>query len=642
MRESWIRGVNGAGVRRLVAVSLLAIGLGASTATAQFGNVPPPEKLVTFTSSPIAARAGETAKATLTLQIAEGWHINANPATPEFMVPTEVDLPPGAGITAGTPVYPLPQKLKLGFEESELSVWDERVTIQVPLAVARDAMNGRRAVVGKIKFQACNDQLCLAPASITFALDVTVSGGRQASQGPEATGAPPESSIVPPTPVADTAAAGIRTERFSTTPPPGGATRAALDNPLTRTIDRGGVAAFLTLFLIGLALNLTPCVYPMLGVTVSIFGARRAAPPIQVFGLALLYVLGMATMYSVLGLVAAFTGGLFGGFLQNPIVLVVIGLLLVGLSLSMFGVYEIQMPAALRERASAVSAVGATGVFLSGLLVGVFAAPCIGPPVVALLAVVGAKGDLWFGFSSFFVLALGLGAPYLVLGTFSNLLRALPRSGDWMEWIKKVFGFVLLALGALYVVLGIAPSLAIWVVPAALVVGGGWLGFFERRDEDHPKRTGFRVLKRVGGVAAVLGGLGIVATTPRQGIPMEKFSPAALAEALASGRPVMIDFSADWCMPCHELERFTFTDRRVIAAARNFTTFRADLTRYDSPDAEAWRKQYAISGVPTVVFLMPDGREVRESRVEGFLKAEPFLERMAIAARGGLRAGATP
>jgi thioredoxin:protein disulfide reductase len=644
MRESWSRIRRGkfAWLGRALVATLVVVGVGAGTAAAQFGNAPPPDQLVKFDSKPITVRAGETVKAAIVLQIADGWHINANPATPEFMIPTEVELPPGAGVTPGAPVYPLPQRIKLGFEESELSVWDGRVTIELPLAIARDAMNGRRAVVGKIKFQACNDQLCLAPAAINFALDVTIRGGRDAGAGAETT------AVAPPIPTSvDTVntpgstpgtSGGVRTDRFSTAPPPAG-TSAALDNPLTRTIDQGGILAFLTLFVIGLALNLTPCVYPMLGVTVAIFGARRAAPPLQVFGLALIYVLGMATMYSVLGLVAALTGGLFGAALQNPIVLITIGVILAALSLSMFGLYEIQMPAFLRERASAVRAVGVAGVFLSGLLVGIFAAPCVGPPIAILLAVVGTKGDPVFGFTSFFVLALGLGAPYLVLGSFSNLLQKLPRSGDWMEWVKRLFGVILLAIGVQYVLFGIAPKLAVWVVPAALVLGGGWLGFI---DPSANQRTGFRVFKRVGGALAVLVGLLNAVIIPRPSLQMEEFSSASLATALASGRPAMIDFSADWCAPCRELEHLTFTDRRVIAAAKNFSTFRADLTRYDSPEAESWRKEYAISGVPTVVFLMPDGREVRESRVEGFLAADRFLERMEIASRGGLRARAEP
>jgi thioredoxin:protein disulfide reductase len=343
-------------------------------------------------------------------------------------------------------------------------------------------------------------------------------------------------------------------------------------------------------------------------------------------------VLGMASMYSVLGLVAAFTGGLFGGFLQNPLVLVGIGVLLGAMALSMFGFYEIQMPAALRERAGTVSATSVAGVFLSGLVVGVFAAPCIGPPVVALLAIVGAKADPWFGFTSFFTLALGLGVPYLVLGTFSNLLQTLPRSGDWMEWVKKLFGVILLGIAAFYILLGLKPDLASWVLPVVLVAGGAYLGFI---DQHADRRKLFKVFKRVGGAVAVVGGLAIVATTPRHGLTMPAFSQSALDEARRSGKIVMVDFSADWCVPCHELERYTFTDRRVMDSARRFATFKADLTRYDSPESEAWRKQYNITGVPTVLFLAPDGSEVRASRVEGFLPADMFLQRMETAVSAG-------
>jgi thiol:disulfide interchange protein DsbD len=172
---------------------------------------------------------------------------------------------------------------------------------------------------------------------------------------------------------------------FTTGPPAGGERAVALGNPLARAFEHGGFAAFLAflgIFGTGLALNLTPCVYPMLGVTLSIFGARRAAPPLQVFGLALTYVLGMAAMYTTLGVIAALTGGLFGSALQSPLVSVGIGVLMIALALSMFGLYQLQPPAALLSKLGGANATSAIGVFLSGLVVGVFAAPCIGPPVV--------------------------------------------------------------------------------------------------------------------------------------------------------------------------------------------------------------------------------------------------------------------
>jgi thiol:disulfide interchange protein DsbD len=488
-------------------------------------------------------------------------------------------------------------------------------------------VNGTHALTGKLTFQACNDQVCLAPATVPVEIAVSVTGGAPGSRA-----ATPDTEAVAlergPPAAADTTPPPAGTG-FTTTPPGPGASRSAVaDNPLSRALDRGGWAAFVALFLIGLALNLTPCVYPMIGVTVSIFGARRAAPPLQIFGHAVLYVLGMAVMYSTLGLVAALTGGLFGGLLGNPVVLVGIGGLLIALSLSMFGLYQLQAPPALLNRLGGTAATSAAGVFGSGLVVGIFAAPCVGPPVIALLAVVGAKGDPWYGFWSFFVLAMGLGAPYLVLGTFTNLLRSLPRSGEWLAWTEKVFGTILLSLGVFYTLLGLAPAWAPWVAPLALLVGGITLGFIERSAD---ARRGFFLLKRVGGAAAVAAGVFLIATALSERIAFEPFSPAALDAILKSGRPVMLDFTASWCVPCHELERLTFTDRRVREAARAFRAFRVDLTHYDSPESERWRRMFGISGVPTVLFLKTDGSEVRAARVEGFIPPEGFLARMRVA-----------
>jgi thiol:disulfide interchange protein DsbD len=334
-------------------------------------------------------------------------------------------------------------------------------------------------------------------------------------------------------------------------------------------------------------------------------------------------------MYSALGVMAALTGSLFGGFMQNPFVLGGIGVLFIALSLSMFGLYEFQMPPALLEKLGGSGATSAVGVFLSGLVVGVFAAPCVGPPVVALLALVGAKGDPWFGFFSFFVLALGLGAPYLVLATSSNLLQRMPRSGDWMVWVKKVFGVILVGVGLFYVLLGFAPEWAEWVMPAALILGGLYLGFVEKSASG---RAGFKRFKWATGALAVAGGALFLITTPAPGVAFRPFTEPELQQALATGKPAMLDFSATWCVPCHELERNTFTDWRVIAAARDFHAFKVDLTHYDSPDAERWRRQYRVAGVPTVVFLDPSGREIAGARVEGFLPPGPFLERVRIAA----------
>ncbi|MCU0259033.1 MAG: thioredoxin family protein, partial [Solirubrobacteraceae bacterium] len=360
-----------------------------------------------------------------------------------------------------------------------------------------------------------------------------------------------------------------------------------------------------------------------------VFGGRRTGKPRQAFPYALLYVLGMAATYSALGLLAAFTGSLFGSFLQNPLVLAGIGVLMIALALAPLGLYTFQPPAWLLASLGGAQGTSAVGVFLSGLVVGVFAAPCIGPPVVALLALVAAVGSPWFGFASLFTVAVGLGLPYLLLGTFSGLLQKLPRSGEWMVWVEHLLGIVLLALGGYFLALAFMPDLAEWVMPVALVLGGLYLGFLDRNGNALPH---FRVFKRLAGVVAVVGAVAIGSQLTAQGLEFSPVTESELAAAVAGGQPVMIDFSADWCVPCHELENFTFTDRRVIGEARAFRTFKVDLTRYDSPEAEAWRKRYGITGVPTIVFLGPDGAEIRPARVEGFMPAQPFVERMRLAA----------
>lgn len=591
----------------------------AGAAGAQEGAIPEAKELVQATAAAVTVEAGGRAQARVTIRVREGWHINANPPKPDYMIPTVVTLTTADGIRASAPVYPAAREQKFSFEETPLRVYDGEVVVTLPIAAAAAATQGPHTLRGKVSFQSCNDQVCLAPASIPFELVVTVAGTAAAAPGADTTAA-----VAAPT---DTTSGAPSGTGFATGPPAGGAAAAAVDNPIASLFARGSFAAFLGLFAIGLALNLTPCVYPMLGVTVSIFGARRAAPPLQVFGLAAVYVLGMAVMYSTLGVVAAFTGGLFGGALQSPIVLIVIGVLLAALALSMFGLYELQPPPWMLERAGGASTTSIVGIFLSGLMVGVIAAPCIGPPVVALLAMVGAKGDPWFGFKSFFTLAMGLGAPYLVLGTFSNLLQRLPRSGDWMVWVKKVFGVIMLSVGAFYILLATAPKLAFWVLPVALLVGGLVLGFLDRS----AARPGFRWLKWAVGVLGIAGGIAVIATTPTQGIAFETFDEQKVAATLAEGRPVLLDFTADWCAPCHELERFTFTDRKVKEAMKDYRAFRVDLTKFDSPDVGRWRERYKINGVPSVLFIAPDGTEARAARVEGFLPPERFLERVRMA-----------
>jgi len=418
------------------------------------------------------------------------------------------------------------------------------------------------------------------------------------------------------------AAASTAGEGFATAPP------STTQSKLQEALMKGGFWWLLALFLGGLALNLTPCVFPMLGITVSIFGARRKEPLPKVLTYAVTYVLGICVTYSILGGLAGLTGGLFGQALQNPLVNVALGLLLVVLSLSMFGVYEMQPPTWVLDKVGGANTGSIAGIFVSGLAVGIIAAPCVGPFVVALLAIIAQKGSATFGLQAMFTLSLGLGFPYLFLAAFSSLLQTLPKSGEWMDWVKKFFGVLLASIGLYYALIGVARDLAAWILPAGLLLGGLYLGFMEKSANAQPT---FRLAKRIGGVLAVLAGVWFALALTVMASKSAVFAPyseQAIAASAAAGRPVMIDFAADWCVPCHELELQTFPDKEVAAALKGFDVYQVDLTRYDSPEAEKIRKQFGITGVPTLVFIGADGAEVREARVEGFMGPRPFMERL--------------
>jgi thiol:disulfide interchange protein DsbD len=296
------------------------------------------------------------------------------------------------------------------------------------------------------------------------------------------------------------------------------------------------------------------------------------------------------------------------------------------MALSMFGLYELQPPQWLMQKlGSAGGSVGPAGHFLSGVMVGIFAAPCIGPPVIALLTFVGAQGDPLFGFFTFFVMALGLGLPYLILGTFSSLLSKLPRSGQWMVWVKKVFGVVLVGAALFFLALAWLPKYVLYTLPPTLILGGIYLGFIESSGRN---RKIFSRVKRVVGVAGMIGGLLIIVNLTKSTVQWESYHPDKLEAAVSKGTPVVLDFTADWCVPCLELDRITFTNPDVIAALQLYRTIKVDLTDYGSPEAEALRKQFDVAGVPTIIFLDDEGNEIEEARITEFVDAEEFLKRM--------------
>jgi len=616
-------------MRMKILVAALASFIGLGIAHAQGGSaMPAAETLVKVAAVPVSIAAGGKATASVKLTILEGWHVNANPPALEYNIPTKVTLTGANGLTPGAVHYPAGKKEKFGFEDAPLLVYDGTVEVTVPIAAAAGARSATLA--GTVEYQSCNNEVCLAPTSVPFSVNVTVTAAGAPSGTP-----PPDTSSAASAPAgAPSSPRGFSS--FEGAPPATqgtpGAGGNAVKNKLEAALAGGGLGWFVALFVGGLLLNLTPCVFPMLGVTVSIFGARRKQPLPKVVTTAVLYVLGICLTYTALGVVAALTGGLFGAALQSVWVNLFLGGLMLLLSLGMFGVYEMQPPLWLMDRLGGAQATNMAGAFFSGLGVGIIAAPCVGPFVVAVLALIAQRADVGFGVRTMFTLSLGLGFPYLFLATFSNLLQALPRSGDWMIWVKHALGTLLAAIGIYYLCVGFFPNAAPWVLPVGLALGGLWLGFIDR---SAGAKGAFRTFAlAAGGVALFVGvfvGVQMFKAAQRT-LSFRPYDAAAVQASVAAGRPVMMDFSADWCLPCHELELNTFTDPRVVAAAKGFDRYKVDLTKYDSPEASALRKRFGVTGVPIVVFLGKGGSEVAEARVDGFLPPERFLQQMELGA----------
>jgi len=585
----------------------LALPLG-HTSAASFDPFESPVSVEVF-SSLSSVPPGGTIDLAVVLEMGLGWHINANKVNDEFLIPTEVSVDPPPGMTVRTIVYPRGAEKTLAFSEKPLRLYDGTAYIGVRLDVAAGTELVEDTLKVSVTFQPCDDEKCIAPETQTFKIPIRVS---PTSEAIDATHPEVFEKI-----------------DFSAEAGQTGSTGGRLGAIVAR---RGMFIAFLVVFLWGLALNLTPCVYPLIPITVGYFGGQAGGKTSRTFLLAVIYVLGMAVTYSTLGLVAALTGSLLGTALQNPVVVGFVALVLVLLALSMFGLYEFRLPAGLSAFAGTAKQ-GVIGAFLMGLTVGIVAAPCIGPFVLALLTFVGESGNPALGFSLFFTLAVGLGLPFLFLAVLSGSISKIPRSGEWMDWIKKLFGVILIAMALFFLQPHIGDVVYFVLMGLLLVASGVYLGFIRK------VRTAglfFRAFRRFVGIAAPLFGLYLIfapghiiaRNVPEGGIVWKPYDGDLVARAKQDQRLVLVDFSADWCLPCKELDHRTFSHPEVVDATTDVLTVRADLTQTTSPAVAKLRKEYGIKGVPTVVFIDKNGNEREDLRVFGFVDKDEFLSRI--------------
>jgi thioredoxin:protein disulfide reductase len=411
-----------------------------------------------------------------------------------------------------------------------------------------------------------------------------------------------------------------------------GSTGPANDLGLAALLASGSWLAFAAAFGGGVLTSLTPCVYPLIPITVSIFGAKSSASRAQAMTLSGLYVVGIAAMYSVLGAGAALTGKAFGSVVQNPWVIGAVALIFAAMAASMFGAFEIRLPAGLQARLSAVGGTGYAGALGMGLVAGVIAAPCTGPVLAAALAFVAAKGSVAFGVSIMFAYALGMGLLFFIIGAFSV---SLPKSGPWMETVKGVFGVALLAAAGIFLrdafpavkpffsaARGAALGAA-GVAALGILLGAVQASFAGPARERWLKAAG--VALTVGGIVYASGSASARSDAATADFPWIRLDEArALTLARAEHRPVIIDFWADWCAACKELDRDAWSDPQVRQEARRFVALKMDGT-VDSDAFQHALDKYGVMGMPTVIFIDSRGREVPQ-RVMGAVSATEMLK----------------
>lgn len=580
-----------------LAVFFFTLTMGCVSAFGQLGSSVKPVHLLTYQSFD-KVYPGSEFKVAVKVMVDSGWHINSDKPHEDFLIPSQFTVDTSV-FSLVKVAYPPAQDLKLEISETPLSVWESEVYVAALVKAPDSLTPGKYTLPVYLDYQACNNMTCMPPNTVKDSIVVEIAD---------------KQSVVNEINPEVFSKVNLETTQASAAPQKS-------DDTISSLLEGNGlIIGLFFVFLGGLALNLTPCVYPLIPITIGFFGGQSEGKTSRLVGMGLLFVVGMAVTYSVIGVITALTGSVFGALLQSPIVIILIALIFVVLSLSMFGVYEFKLPDSWVAKAGGAKG-GMYGAFFMGLTMGIVAAPCIGPFVLGLVTYTAAKADPFFGFLLFFVLAVGLGTPYLFLAIFSGKIKKLPRAGEWMDAVKHIFGLILIGM-AIYFLLPLLPkTITPYLLPAFMVIAAVYLLFF---DKNANNVKSFRIFKIVFSIVLIVTAVYWVIPSEKQSI---EWQPYTSQNVEVSNKAMIIDFYADWCIPCKELDAMTFSDPKVITEAKRFEAYKADMTKSLSNEVSSLRDKYKIVGVPTVLIINSKGEEVQ--RITGFVNSAEFLKIIA-------------
>ena len=505
---------------------------------------------------------------------------------------------------------------------SNRMIYADSVSATMPVIISAYSSNTVTLTI-TCSYQGCNTSMCFLPQTDTLHVVLHIHKP-----------SPAVVSTMPAVPV------NVSTVQ---PPPPASERDTALPSQQAQPVARGGILALFFAFLGGLLTCLTPCVYPLIPVTIGIFGASASRSRFQTFLMSLTYVAGISVMFSALGFVLAYTGQVFGQFMGNPWIIGALIALFCMFGISLLGAFDFQLPANIQNKLASLSSAsrGYKKVFIMGLVAGIIAAPCTGPSLGAILTYVATTKSPVMGTLLLFSFSIGLGLPFLFLGTFAGLLASRPKPGPWMEQVKSVLGIIMFivalyyarplipALSALKAVTLTGISISIIAIAAGIAGGATYLSY-------HTHSWTARLRKTAGIAAVIIGSFALLnplvsgahstgTHAAAEASDWQTDFNAGLAYAKQHHMPVIVDYYADWCLACAELDKTTFADSSVKKSLSGFVRIRMDFTR-NTPQTKELAARMSIRGLPVLDFYDENGNLLIGKRITGYIPPAKLIE----------------